>query len=432
MMDANRRSVLKLLGSAALAGGVGTAGARPRSGQGKPKKGRIRKMGHSLLSDPEGEYAEEDIREDGQYGVVGSFFGEGGSFLVDLGNPTDPEEVHRVPSSSEIRNADVAFDPRDGLYYRSQEGDTDAETFAGIEVIDYGFGDATAEEPEIISRLDADETHNVFPHPEEPILYATNETTGNPGLDIVDVSDPSDPEFLGEGGPDGALHDMVVDPETDLMHCAYISADEGGFEGYAILNVSDPASPEVVGTFDYATASNYTEVGEEGFELCHYADYDPERELAYVGDERGTGVPGGKHVFDIGYEEGSPEEPVPIGFTVSPNAEEQDDLPEELFDWTTHNHDVISKGANTLLVSGDYHEGTVVYDVSDPRDPTPTDRYRTDDDAEEVSELIFPELSAPMAWGANYSEARDLVFTSDMVTGVYTFKVTPARAKGDR
>ena len=127
--------------------------------------------------------------------------------------------------------------------------------------------------------------------------------------------------------------------------------------------------------------------------------------------------------------ERSPEDPVPIGFAVSPNAEVQDDLPAEYFDWTTHNHDVISKGNTTLMVSGDYHEGTVVYDVSDPRDPTPTDQYRTDDDAENTSDLLFPALTAPMAWGADYSAERDLVFTSDMVTGAYVFKVTPAAAR---
>ena len=47
----------------------------------------------------------------------------------------------------------------------------------------------------------------------------------------------------------------------------------------------------------------------------------------------------------------------------------------------------------------------------------------------DVSDLIFPGLTTPMAWGANYSAERDLVFTSDMVTGVYTFKMTPGRAK---
>jgi hypothetical protein len=425
MTKINRRTTLKLLGSTAVVGSTGLVNAK----RGKPKKGRIRKLGHSLLSDPPGEFAEEDIRDDGMYGVVGSFFGEGGSFLVDLRNPTDPTEVHRLPSSADTRNADVAFDPRDGLYYRSQEPNNE-NGVGGVEVIDYGYGDASAKEPEIISRLDTGHTHNIFPHPNEPVLYATNEEAGDPGLDIWDVSDPSEPEFLGQGGLQGGLHDMVVDPDTNLMHCAYIFADDDGFEGYAIHDVSDPANVQPVGAFDYSTAPDYTAVDEEGFELCHYADYDPERGLAVVGDEKGSGIPGGKHIFDIGYDEGSPENPIPIGFAVSPNAELMDEVG-ETYDWTTHNHDVIPKGDTTLLVSGDYHEGTVVYDISDPHDPTPTDQYRTDDDLDEVSEILFPlgDPAAPMAWGANYSKERDLVFTSDMVTGVYTFKVTPGRAK---
>lgn len=419
-----RRTVLKALTGVTTIGtlATGTASGAPAS------RGRIQKMGQSLLSDPVGEFAEEDIRNDGQFAVLGSFFGEGGSFLVDLSNPRRPTEVHRVPSSENTRNADVAFDPRDGLYYRSQEPNN-ADGEGGVEVIDYGYDAGSVADPVIAARLETGPTHNVFPHPTEPILYAVNETVGDPGLDIWDVDDPADPQFLGEGGPIGGLHDIVVDPERNLAHCAYIFADPAGFEGYAILDVSDPANPVTLGSFDYRTAPDYTAVGEEGFELCHYADYDPERGLAIVGDEKGSGIPGGKHVFDIGWGDGSLTDPQPIGFTTSPNAELMGDDDFEAFDWTTHNHDVIPKGNTTLLVSGDYHEGTVVYDITDPTDPTPTDQYRTVDGQDESSDLIFPLGSAPMAWGANYNKERDLVVTSDMVTGVYTFKVTPQRGR---
>ena len=112
------------------------------------------------------------------YGLLGSFFGTGGSLLVDIRNPTHPTQVHRVPSSANTRNADVKFDPRDGLYYRSQEpNDGDGE--GGVEIVDYGFGDATPETPEIVADLDTGPTHNVFPHPEEPILYATKDGRAN-------------------------------------------------------------------------------------------------------------------------------------------------------------------------------------------------------------------------------------------------------------
>lgn len=439
MTTITRRGALKLLGVATLPGSIGSATAVQT---GKPKKGHIEHLGHSRLSDPPGGFAEEDIRNDGKFGVLGSFFGEGGSFLVDLSDPTNPTEVHRIPSSEKVRNADVAFDPRDGLYYRTQEPNTGDAEFAGVEVIDYGFGEASADEPEIVAELDTGPTHNVFPHPEESILYATNEAPGTEadgaadGLDIWDVSDPFAPESLGTGGLEGGLHDMVVDPERELMHAAYIFANEDEFEGYAIFNVSDPANPVTLGTFDYAEAPDYAgpdgeetadDVGNEGFERCHYADFDPNRELAIVGDEKGRGVPGGKHVFDIGFGNGSPEDPQPIGFTTSPDAELQDEGLSEIFDWTTHNHQVIPKGDTTLLASGDYHEGIVVYDITDPTDPTPTDEFETVDDSDE-NNILFPLGDPPMAWGANYSKRRDLVLVSDFITGAWTFKVVPSAA----
>jgi hypothetical protein len=440
-----RRSALKLFGAAVLSGGVGTATASAQSDD--SAEGRLEKLGHSLLSDPVGEYAEEDVREDGRYGVVGSFFGAGGSFLVDLDDPAEPEEVHQLSSSEEIRNADVAFDPRDGLYYRNQEPNEEGVEVDGVEVIDYGYEEGTPEEPEIIGAFDTGETHNIAVHPEEPLVYAVNEQLGGAGFDVWDVSDPGDPEELDSAGITGAVHDAVVDPDRELLHAAYISDALGGYDptedfaGYGIFDVSDPEEPEEVGRFDYAGELSYDEVpiGQEAFENCHYANYDPDRELAYVGDEIGFGNPGGKHVFDVGYDEGSLEDPVPIGYTLSPDAQFMNADPDEdgereqtqAFDWTGHNFDVIALEERTLLVSGDYHEGVVLYDVTHPEEPTPVDRYHTDDDAEEVSEILFPVGDPPMAWGANYSAERDLVFTSDMLTGVYTFRVTPADGDGD-
>ncbi|WP_435176493.1 LVIVD repeat-containing protein [Halorussus sp. AFM4] len=417
-MKSTRRTLLKLLGGTAAIGCTGTVSAR-----GKPTKGRLRKLGHSLLEDPEGGYTEGDVRADGQYALTGSFFGTGGSFLVDISNPTDPSQVHRLPSSADVRNADVKFGRRDGLYYRTQEPNTDDAEFDGVEIIDYGYADGTPEDPTILGTLDAGSTHNLFPHPTEPYVY----TTEHDGMGVFDVSDPTDTSFVGTFGPEADLHDIVVDPENDLAHLAFIG---GGFDGYVIIDVSDPASPEVAGQFSYEGLPSYEDVplGEEGFQNCHYANYDPARDIAVVGDEIGHGKPGGKHIFDIGWGDGSVSDPKPIGYTPSPNAEYQGDDPLELYDWTTHNHDIISKGSNSLLVDGAYHEGAVVWDISDPTDPAFTDRYATDDQADQAQGPGWLG-EAPMAWGANYNAKRDLTVVSDMVTGVYVFKVTPGASK---
>lgn len=430
-MTYSRRTALKFIGATTVSGiGLSTARVTSAENGGEKKKGDIRVMGHSLLSDPAGGFAEEDIRADGQYGLMGSFTGPGGSFLVDISNPRDPTEVHEFPTPSDgVRHADVEFDRRDGLYYRSREGGDDDPSNDvppnGVDVVDYGWGDGTPENPVKASRIPAGSTHNVHAHPDEDVLY----TTEHDGIGVWDTSDPTDVTGGNVYGPEADLHDVVVDAENDRAHCAFIG---GGFDGYVIMDISDPLEPEVAGQFSYEGRPSYQEVemGEPGFNNCHYANYDPERELAYVGDEIAFGNPGGKHVFDIGWGDGSVEDPQHIGYTLSPDAEVMDEAAES-FDWTGHNFDTITKGNTTMLVSGDYHEGAVVYDVSDPTNPTATDQYETDRKADEADGAGFVG-EAPMAWGVNYADQRDFTVVSDMQTGIYVLKFTPSAAKGGK
>lgn len=428
-MSPTRRTVLQAVGtSIALGGLVGTATAKHPAGS------HIEKLGHSRLSDPPGAFAESDVRSDGRYVVLGSFFGTGGSFLADIGDPANPSEVHRLPSSQNNRNADVAFDPRDGIYYRSLEPNRNSgRGHFGFEVVDYGFRRGSPKKPAKVAKVNvAGPTHNLHPHPDPdvPLLYVVNEETGSPGLEIWDVSNVTRPEKVSNAGPQGGLHDVVIDQSNDQMHCAYIFADEsaGGFKGYAVLDVSDPWNPTTLGQFDYEGTPDYddadTLAGHEGFENCHYARHDPARKVAVVGDELGSGPPGGKHLFDIS----DPANPEPFqdGFFRSPHAETMDEE-FEAFDWTGHNFDVIpaaeSPTDRTLLVSGDYHEGMVVYDIEDSSNPRALDQYETDDEADEANEPIFPVGAAPMAWDADYNETNGFVVTSDMVTGLYVFDI---------
>ncbi|WP_254536820.1 LVIVD repeat-containing protein [Halomarina litorea] len=419
MRDVNRRTVLRGLGAAAVGTSLATG---PASAAQSSPHGRIELLGHSLLSDPAGGYAESEIRADGRYAALGSYFGTGGSFLVDLSDPANPSQVHRVPSEETVWNADVKFDARDGIYYRSIEP-REQGAGGGVEVIDYGYESGSPESPEIVARIDRTSgVHNLDVHPEEPVIYLVNGTDseGNAvGVSVYDTSDPSSPEQVAAVGPGGYNHDVTFDAERDLVHSAYIAGDQ--FVGWMAHDVSDPRNPEEVGRFSYADRPDYEEVGTAGFEVCHYARADPNRDLVYVGDEKGQGIPGGKHVLDIGYGSGSLEDPKHLGFTHSPNAKEQV-RDEALYDWTTHNHDVVQKGDSTFLVDGAYHEGFVVYDVTDPENPVPAHQYLTIDGEGEAKGPTWTG-AAPMAWGANYNAEKDVVVVSDMVTGLFTFRV---------
>lgn len=388
---------------------------------------KLRVVDHSLLDPEPGEFAEASVRDDGEFVVVGSFFGTNGTTLVRLGKKGKISGIeHRVPSAETTRNADVRFDPRDGIYYRTQEKNAPNGEF-GVEVIDYGFSaDHSPDDPAVVARLNAaGESHNLLPHPTEGVnlLYVVNEHHDEPGLEIWDVSDPARPKKIRNAGPTGGLHDIEIDTANDLMHCAYVFGKDNGnpIEGYVLLDLTDPRRPSELGRFDYADHVDYEEVGTEGFENCHYADFIDDNTVI-VGDEIGTGIPGGKHLFDIS----NPNQIESTGFVHSPHAEHQSG--EEAFYWTGHNFDPIThrKGRNTrqLLVSGDYHEGTVLYEITDDAF-TALDQVETDDGAEdrETDPIFLSRDDAPFAWDADANAEKDIVVTSDMITGLWVFEI---------
>lgn len=395
-----RRGTLQLVGATVLSASAVGVAAIPG-----PEPPRIRKRGQSLLSDPPGLYAEVDVRSDGEFAVVGHSDPDGASFLVDLRDDQHPVEVHALPAPPETRVPDVKFDFRDGLYYRSMEPTGDGGV-GGVDVVDYGFADGTPENPVVLARVESGPTHNVRAHPTASVLYATNVADEPGGLDVWDTTDPRTPVHVGAFGPVGVLHDVTVDATADRAHLAYIG---GGLDGYVVMDITDPLAPREEMRFDYAGRVTPEEagLGVEAFQHCHYAL--GRGDLAVVGDEVPRGVPGGKHVFDLSA--GTPE---PIGYVVSPNAR----LQETAFEWTGHNFDF---GPRELLVSGDYREGLVVYDLADPTTPRAVATYETNDMAETATD--GGPGTPPRAWAAVYNERRDFVVVSDMFTGIYVFRL---------
>lgn len=439
MFDRSRRDFLKYTGivtTAIGAGGAGTATIVPetkRTTQTKLKEppdtvpGQLELLGHAFLDNPPGIYSNGVLRDDGRYGLLGGYYGEGGSFLVDLEDLTAPTQAHRLRSPMTSRQNDVVFDTRNGLYYRTQEPNIESGE-RGFQIVDYGYEAGTVAEPTIVADVETPRTgvHHIETHPKAPVVYAVDKEGDEPGVLTYETSDPTDPELIGVAGPAGYAHDITVEPDRELLHVAYIN---GNFVGYVVFDVSDPAAPTERGRVDYADRPDYVAIGQAGFEGCHSARFDPDRKLAVLSDERGTGIPGGKHVFDIGWDEGSPAEPIHLGFTHSPNATEQDE--DEPFFWTTHFHDVVTCGNTSLLVDGGYHEGVWVADITDPRDPTPSQQFQPRKNEQRAEQLgsgpitdALDPLHAPFVWSAAYNAERDFVFASDSITGAYVFDIS--------
>jgi hypothetical protein len=91
-------------------------------------------------------------------------------------------------------NLDVKFGPRDGLYYRIQQPIED-QKIAGVEIVDYGYADGSPGDPSIIGRAEAGSTHNVYVHPNKPVLYSVNHDN-DPDTQCLEIWDVSDPTSL--------------------------------------------------------------------------------------------------------------------------------------------------------------------------------------------------------------------------------------------
>lgn len=401
-----------------------------RSGAGVP--GQIDPRGH-VVADTRPFYTDAAITEDGNWGLLGAFptgTSQTASTLVDLADLDSPAIVHELATSDAgTRTNAVTFDPqREGLYYRSQEGDVE-----GVEVVDVGWRDGSPANPQVVASLETPNTgvHQFDAHPTEPLLYLVDhDPSAAIGIHVADVSDPAAPEIVGGVGPAGGCHSLTFDGAREVIHAAYAV---GPAEGYVSYDAADPASPSVRGQLRYDELPDYTALGEPGFEVCHAAVADPDRDLVIVGDETRTGVPGGKHVVDIGWGEGSLAEPNPIGFTHAPDAREMGT--EEAYWWTTHFHDVVTMDGETLLVDGGYRQGVWVCNLTDPTAPTPTERIATVSGASDLDATGDNRIgldSPPFAWRATYNAARDVVFASDSLTGAYTFRLSIEGARGER
>ncbi|AGB14864.1 hypothetical protein Halru_0218 [Halovivax ruber XH-70] len=398
-----------------------------RSGAGVP--GRIDPLGHAIGDRPSF-YTAAALSPDAEWGLLGSFPTETSavaSTLVDLTEPRSPTIAHELDATAaRTRTNAVGFDAhRAGLYYRSLEGERQ-----GIEVVDCGWRDGTPTDPRVVTAFETPNVgvHRFVSHPGEPVLYLVDHhPAADGGVLVVDVGTPESPELVGRAGISGGTHDLTYDPGRETLYAAYAMGPD---EGVVVYDASDPYAPVEYGRFAYASQPAYTALGEPGFETCHQVDYDPNRDLLVVGDECQTGVPGGKHVFDVGWDQGSLEAPEPIGFTHAPDAREMGE--DEQYWWTTHFHDVVTIGDETLLTDGGYRQGAWVCNLTEPREPTPTERFATVAGADSLD----PDPnrvgldSPPFAWEATHAADRGFVFVSDSLTGAYTFEVSAADARG--
>lgn len=209
---------------------------------------------------------------------------------------------------------------------------------------------------------------------------------GETGVEIVDLDDPANPAHaatwkLKEEFP--AFANSGVSPNHDLYAQDGLLYNAFWDAGVVVLDVSDPTDPEFVAQFGEAPEAD-TEIrpfrpAEESIGAyfgavfpfgrylgspgnAHYVQPSPDGEHLFVGAETFVGGPGGIRVFDV-----SDLNSVEAVADIEPP--DGDSLR------TAHNFDVTSN----RLVSSWYNGGVRVHDVTDPTAPTEIARYRPDD-----------------------------------------------------
>ena len=242
---------------------------------------------------------------------------------------------------------------------------------------------------------------------------------------LIDVTNPRLPFEVSNwgvhrnaGGPLGP--GLGCDPDAEYGHSAEPSADgKLAFvsywdSGFVALDVTNPANPVMKGHTTYPANAD----GD-----AHSSNYDEDRRLLFSADEDFCKTSGSGTEKGFGYlrvwDYANLAAPRQIGTFKTLNASGSKD--QKAGDYTIHNPLIVG---DTLYISW-YTDGIRVVDARDPRRLT------------EVAHFVPPAANNPIqpsqrgtltnttqVWGVAYDEGRDLVYASDMNSGLWILRRT--------
>ena len=300
----------------------------------------------------------------------------------------------------------------------SAAAQADGSAWEGIRIID--ISDPT--QPEYVSSVDipcGSHTHTLLPGKTTTYAYIESYPLGGQGSDcnyashrkvqIVEIpnDDPSKAKLLDETidvSPNLGCHDITTFPERKLMFGACITQS-------FVWSIKDPLNPETL-----ATITN------PEIQIHHSTAMTWDGKILILGDETGGATAGGgpgDEEAPVGaawfYDVSDPTDPVHLGHHSYPR---QPPLASGGSRWTNHNFNVIPmRDPKRYLLAVSYYAGGIaVVDFSDPADPKELGYYIDTDE----------EGSVPDTWSSYWYNGR--IYTNDHVSefgvGVYGFAGT--------
>lgn len=375
----------------------------------------------------------------GTWGVFGLACPNDGTLVADISDPSDPAHVATIPTEPGTQTNDVKVAQVNTSHFRGDLLAVSNEDCApggarGFELWDVSdpenatqlgrYGPASALDiPTDLSEWGLG-IHNLFLFEQRNRTYVAaivdfgevfqtffeQDLIGD--VRIIDVTDPTDPQLVGDwgvvkdlgadpfdpeqypGGPfESAPHDVWV--ENDIAYVSYWDS------GLILLDVSDPTDPQFLSQTQYDPAA-------EG--NTHVAVPARGGNLVVVGDEDFSPAFGGDDVWGFGRVFDTQKDPVQISTFDTGNVTAS---PAE-GDFTMHN--VIVRG-NTAYVSW-YSDGIVLFDISQPANPRLIASYVP----APVPDPFEVLPTAVEMWGVYVHGS--LVLGSDQNSGLHVLKMT--------
>ncbi|HXV57546.1 MAG TPA: hypothetical protein VD704_06735 [Gaiellaceae bacterium] len=242
---------------------------------------------------------------------------------------------------------------------------------------------------------------------------------------LIDVTNPAAPVEVSDWG---VVHDaggglnpgQGCDPDPVYGHSAEPSGDgKLAFlaywdSGFVAVDVTNPAGPVLRGHTTYG-------LDEDGD--AHSSMYDDARRLLFSADEDfgkhcGPGIEPGYGYLRV-WDYSDLAAPVQIGEYRTPNS--GGGLPLGAGDYTIHNPMVVG----TDVYISWYSDGVRVVDASDPTNPEEVAFFVPPAGQNPVKPSQRSTLSqTPQVWGVFVDEATELVYASDMNTGLWILRRT--------
>jgi hypothetical protein len=378
-----------------------------------------------------------------------------GVAVVDATDPSDPEVVSRLvnpdgTSAEDIVVHEFQYGPYAGRdiaasgiqvcggsrydtdFFRGLMlwDVTDPENPVEVGAIDTGCCTRGVHEFEIEDRPDLEKTfaYATVPNSEKPdplTASGVRDEGGRGDFRLIDITDPENPVEVSSWGVHNDLPGPIpggqgCDPDPDFGHGAEPSDDGKTVfisywdSGFIAVDLTDPTDPTFLGRTDYAD-------DEDGD--GHSSSFDDARGLLFTGDEDFCKNSGPEVETGFGYlrvfDYSDTDSPEQIGEYRTPRSRGTKD--QAAGDYVIHNPLVVG----TDVYISWYSDGIRVVDASDPTDPTEVAHFVPPAGANPVKPSQRGVLTnTTQVWGVAYETGRDLVYASDMNTGLWILKRT--------